>query len=277
MCVRAGGVDDLRHFPDLGVENDDVRGGDRLLVDSVDVAHRLAAVVLPARVHARRGVVLVRHEADVLAVGDRDLVSGDRAGHARDRRGVIGGREEWPPRQAADRVGLERLERRAMCRRAGEQVVGTGPERDAVVAVRVVGREIDVAAALRVLDDERLCVVRCAGVHERAAEHLRERAVRKSRGADPADRLRILRLVDGREPRDESLDELLDDDVRLTDAVVRTRGGHVVDLHDERSAVDRGACGERLPAQGPAARARGRRIGRACGCGRDGWRVRQGD
>src|SRR2546430_12285616 len=53
--------------------------------------------------------------------------------------------------------------------------------------------------------------------------------------ADVPDRLRVLRLVDGREPGDESFDQDLEDHIGLCDPVMRPRERNVVDLQDRKS------------------------------------------
>src|SRR5205814_6529584 len=98
--VREGArrVDDLRDFPDLGVDDRDIRRRDRLVIDRVHVAHGLARVVLEPRVRPCLRVVLVFHERDVLAIRNGDVRRRDSAGHARDHRDVIGRCEESPGR-----------------------------------------------------------------------------------------------------------------------------------------------------------------------------------
>ena len=140
MGVGAGCVDDLRHFPDLRMDDRDVRGRDRLAVHRIDVAHRLAGIVLKASVRPRLCVVVVLHQRDVLAVRDRELGGGDPAGHPRDGRRVIGRREEAPCRNLLRGVGAVGGDRLPHRRRAREHVVRSWPEGDPVIAARVVGR-----------------------------------------------------------------------------------------------------------------------------------------
>src|SRR2546430_12783857 len=74
--------------------------------------------------------------------------------------------------------------------------------------------------------------------------------------ADVPDRLRVLRLVDGREPGDESFDQDLEDHIGLCDPVMRPPERNVVDLHHEGTLVDRAEL-RRLPGQRPAVLAGG--------------------
>ena len=255
-------VDDLGDLPDLGLDDDDVRRCDGLIVDPVDVAHRLSVAVLPAAVRARLGLVLVFDARQVFAVGDDDVRCRGGRAHPAGHLIVLGIGEERPGRHGLRILTAFGRERLAHRRCAREHVVGAWAEVDAVVAARVIGREVDVLALRGIALDERHLVRRRTGVDERAPHHRRERPIGEAGAADVADGLRVLRLEHRRKARDEPFDEDLEDHVGLGDAVVRPGLGNVVDLDQQRTLVDRPDA-DRFPIERPAVPARGVRIGGA--------------
>src|SRR5204862_8118231 len=151
-----------------------------------------------------------------------------------------------------------------------------GPEGHAVVAARVIRREVDVAAVRGIALDERHLIGGGARVHERTADHRRERSVGEPRTADIADRLRILRVEDRRKPGGEALDKYFEHHVGLGDPVMRTGKRNVVDLDEERSLIDRTEL-EGFAIERPAVPAWGirREGGLDGGDGRGGLRLRR--
>src|SRR3989442_650176 len=99
--MRAGSVDDLRDLPDLGVDDNDVRGGDWLVGRGVDVPHRRARVDEGTADHRRERSVGKARAADVpdrlriLRVEDRGKTRGealdeDFENHVSLRESVVG-------------------------------------------------------------------------------------------------------------------------------------------------------------------------------------------